>query len=481
MRTPVASILTLCALTFSSGAFGIPVDFTLEAPLAKTAFLAGEMTDWAKAKVPMEKGEDGRWHTQLDLATGQWLYKFVVDDAWIADPVGNQNDADGQGGRHSFVFVGDGDWSAHPGVPTGKVDVAEVPSRAWGRPVKLNVYLPHGFRRGKPYPVLLLLHGAGMDADQWYKTGQIHRYMDNLQAQGLIHPFVIVMPSSGTLDYTGVSEEFLMEELPRWLRDHYGLSPDASHAAVAGMSMGGAGAFHLATRHPDRFGIAVALSGFYPQKLLDRAATVARFPAFVQLCGADDPLVGGNRALARALQKRRLPFYYREDEGAHTFQYWSHRTSEMLMAVDAFFTRGYVRRNEDALKLPSADSLAIHGQPVPVTETLWSRLVGEWQGEWVLEDGSAHGRLDVTLTAASPGHVAGRYSAFNTPDGDKSINVPFSDDFYEEVSGCIGCLRRLDQGHPYTEIVSEEDHQLWRQYAIKYGPFTVIHRLRKVE
>ncbi|MCX9157928.1 alpha/beta hydrolase-fold protein [Niveibacterium sp. 24ML] len=483
MLSIVARCVTLCAVLFSCTASAVAVDFQLDAPKAKTVFLAGEMTDWDKAKVPMAKGTDGKWHVRLDLATGQWLYKFVVDGAWITDPVGTQNDADGQGGRHSYVFVGDGDWSARAGVPAGKVDAVAVPSKAWGHPVKLNVYLPPGFQRGQPYPVLLLLHGAGMDADQWYKTGQVHHFMDNLLAQDLIRPFVIVMPSSGTLNYTGVSERFLTEELPLWLKDRYGLSPNVAQSGVAGMSMGGFGAFHLALSHPDRFGIAIALSGFYPQDLLDKVPPITRLPfSFVQLCGTEDPLLGGNRALARALQARGVSFYYREDEGAHTFHYWNQRTPEMLVAAGAFFSRGYVRHNEDMQRLPSAESFAIRGQPVPVTEALWPRLIGKWRGEWILADGSARGRLDQTLTAAGPGNVAGRYSAYDTPDGDKSINVPFSGRQFDTVAGCVGCIRAVDRaGVPYNETVSEEGGHLFRQFAIQYGEVTVVHRLRKME
>ena len=81
-----------------------------------------------------------------------------------------------------------------PGTSRGEIQVQQVASRELGRTMTVNVYLPPGFKRGQQLPVLWLLHGSGMDADQWLHTGHIERYMDYLLAAGAIHPFVIVMP-----------------------------------------------------------------------------------------------------------------------------------------------------------------------------------------------------------------------------------------------------------------------------------------------
>lgn len=60
----------------------------------------------------------------------------------------------------------------------------------------------------------------------------------------------------------------------------------------------------------------------------------------ILLCGSNDDLVGGNRRLVEARRERKLEFYYREDAGAHTWQYWSNRMVEMLTEVDKFFVAG---------------------------------------------------------------------------------------------------------------------------------------------
>ena len=58
-------------------------------------------------------------------------------------------------------------------------------------------------------------------------------------AGGRIKPFVIVMPSSNGRRYDGPAERFIVDELPAWLHERYGLAPTRAQSAIAGMSMGG--------------------------------------------------------------------------------------------------------------------------------------------------------------------------------------------------------------------------------------------------
>jgi enterochelin esterase-like enzyme len=320
--------------------------FTLDAPTAKEVYLAGEMTAWDQRKLSMQRGADGQWHTRIDLAPGQWLYKFVVDGRWIADPGSSNRDADGQGGEHSFVFVGEGDWIDRPEALKGRVHTHSVPSDALGREAKVHVYLPPGFqsaqRPATTVPVLWLLHGWGMDADQWFKTGHIQRYMDNLLARGEIRPFVIVMPSvpsnAKAPPHGPAGDHFLTQELPAWLAKELGLRASRQHTAVAGMSWGGFGAVHLGLNHPRQYGMSYALSGAFRDKFI--AALQTRLPLPMRthiLCGRDDHLIEGNRKLAAVLKTSQTDFTYREDDGAHTWHYWSQRATEMLVQIDAHF------------------------------------------------------------------------------------------------------------------------------------------------
>jgi len=105
--------------------------------------------------------------------------------------------------------------------------------------------------------------------------------------------------------------------------------------------MGGLGAFDLPLRHPELYGFSFALSGYFSDAYIAKLPYVNKLPMqAILLCGSDDDLVGGNRRLVQALRERKLEFYYREDVGAHTWQYWSNRMVEMLTAVDKFFVAG---------------------------------------------------------------------------------------------------------------------------------------------
>jgi enterochelin esterase-like enzyme len=317
-----------------------PARFSIAASDARTVFLAGEMTDWEAGKVAMQRDEHGTWHTALDLEPGQWLYKFVVDGQWVQDPATDDHDADGQGGQHSFVFVGDGPWTVAPATPRGEVQVMQVPSRELGASMTVNVYLPPGFKRGQPLPVLWLLHGSEMDADQWFRTGHVERYMDHLIASGAIRPFVVVMPSGhrGRDSYDGASERFIATELPLWLQSTYGLHPTRAKTAVAGMSLGGYGTVALAVRHPQQYGFGVALSGWYPPALLAEVEQAKRLPRKLVLrCGTKDDLLASNHDLVAVLKKRHAAFDFAEEPGAHTFHFWSTHTASMLKDVDAYF------------------------------------------------------------------------------------------------------------------------------------------------
>jgi len=343
-RRLIPAICSAAAL-FAVGLTGIaraePHTFELNAPDAHDVYLAGEMTQWGKGKLAMRREGDGMWRVTVDLGKGQWLYKYIVDGKWIADPASPDHDADGQGGQHSFVFVGSGDWQQRPEVPKGRVDTVLLESSAWGKALKVNVYLPPGFAIGKHYPVLWLLHGSNMDADQWLKTGEVNAYMDNLIGRRAIHPFVIVMPSSERVPYTGESAAFITQELPAWLARTYGLDTSRAQSAVAGMSMGGLGAFDLPLRHPELYGFSFALSGYFSDDYIARLPNMNTLPMQAILrCGSDDDLVGTNRRLVQALHGRKLAFSYREDVGAHSWQYWSNRMVEMLTAVDEFFVAG---------------------------------------------------------------------------------------------------------------------------------------------
>jgi len=182
-----------------------------------------------------------------------------------------------------------------------------------------------------PPPVLYLLHGLSDDCTIWERRTSIERYAADLG-------IAVVMPEVRRSFYTDevVGDAywtFISEELPRLVQRTFRVSADPADTFVAGLSMGGFGAFKLALNLPERFAAAASLSGVVDPAHLDlsahaghlrdriwgdtdiettdddlpgllREAAPGSLPLLYLTCGTEDHLIDQNRefiALAEAL------------------------------------------------------------------------------------------------------------------------------------------------------------------------------------
>src|SRR6266545_4821982 len=111
----------------------------------------------------------------------------------------------------------------------------------------------------KKLRTLYLLHGHSDDHTAWQRWTSIERYVEGLN-------LAVVMPAVHLSFYTDMAYggnywQFISEEVPAVARDLFPLSSDRKDNFVAGLSMGGYGAFKLALTHPERFAAAASLSG----------------------------------------------------------------------------------------------------------------------------------------------------------------------------------------------------------------------------
>lgn len=136
---------------------------------------------------------------------------------------------------------------------------------------EVRVYLPRGYAAspGRRYPVVYLLHGFDGDPTQWTERMAVPRAMDSLTASGALREMIVVMPDAknayGGSFYAnspaaGRWEDFVARDLVRHVDARYRTLPRAESRGIAGWSMGGYGALHLAARHPEVFGAVYALS-----------------------------------------------------------------------------------------------------------------------------------------------------------------------------------------------------------------------------
>ena len=140
---------------------------------------------------------------------------------------------------------------------------------------RVRIVLPPGYSpaAGRQHPLLLLLHGAGDGSETWTENTDVEALVAELCTADAARCPVVVMPDGGgkhsetgwyTDWYDGSRqwETFHVEVVLPWARDHLAVAGCREMTAVAGLSMGGFGAFSYAGRHPDLFVAAASFSGF---------------------------------------------------------------------------------------------------------------------------------------------------------------------------------------------------------------------------
>jgi S-formylglutathione hydrolase FrmB len=131
----------------------------------------------------------------------------------------------------------------------------------------LRIVLPEGYdpRSSRRYPVLYLLHGGASSHTTWYASNAA----DIVRFAG--SDLIIVMPDGGKIgmytdwvDQTAYRQSWLtfhLTQLIPFVDRNLKTIADRESRAIAGVSMGGGGAFHYAFARPDLFGVAASFSG----------------------------------------------------------------------------------------------------------------------------------------------------------------------------------------------------------------------------
>jgi putative tributyrin esterase len=217
------------------------------------------------------------------------------------------------------------------------------------------------------HPTLYLLHGLSDDHTIWQRRTSIERYVEN-------RDLAVVMPAVQRSFYTNMKAglpywTFVSEELPYVARSLFPLSAAREQNFVAGLSMGGYGAFKLAFSHPERFAAAASFSGAVdmrdawhhhpdptwrtemdhifgsrkelvkgPNDLFWLAEQAAATPAgkslrLYQWCGTEDFLHAANVSFHQHAQKLGLDLTYAEGPGDHQWKYWDEQIQIFLEMI----------------------------------------------------------------------------------------------------------------------------------------------------
>ena len=220
-------------------------------------------------------------------------------------------------------------------------------------------------KRVPKYRTLYLLHGHSDDHTAWMRWSSIEKYAEALN-------LAVVMPAANLSFYTDMAYgkeyfKFIGEEVPAVARELFSLSEKREDNFVAGLSMGGYGAFKLALTNPDRYAAAASLSGAVDirevvrghgnpidktwlaemraifgdlskvpnskQDLFTLAKKVAKAPIkprLYQCCGTEDFLYADNVRFRDAIRKLPLDLTYEEGPGEHMWSYWDKMIQNVL-------------------------------------------------------------------------------------------------------------------------------------------------------
>ena len=61
------------------------IEFEFFAPQAKNVELGGSFNSWKSSQHPLKKDRSGKWKATLELKSGRYEYRFLVDGNWQND------------------------------------------------------------------------------------------------------------------------------------------------------------------------------------------------------------------------------------------------------------------------------------------------------------------------------------------------------------------------------------------------------------
>lgn len=251
--------------------------------------------------------------------------------------------------------------------------LGEIRSGLMRRRVPYCALLPTNYESSREsYPVLYLLHGLFGRHDDWVERTDLVR-----EAAGL--KLIVVMPEGGDGWYTDSAtvpndryESHLVRELLPEIDNRYRTIRERRGRAIAGLSMGGYGAFKAALKHPGLFALAASFSGAFDPagrcdqepgfdweslrpsilrafgkmgsrarvendlyRIVDEIA-VEQIPGLPQLyfnCGTEDGFLHANFGLRAALSARGIAHRFELIAGGHDWDYWGKRVRPLLSLV----------------------------------------------------------------------------------------------------------------------------------------------------
>jgi putative tributyrin esterase len=257
---------------------------------------------------------------------------------------------------------------------SGHVAVLHVRSKALRRVNAIYVYTPPGYERSEQrYPVVYLLHGCPGQGMDWFIKAHAHETADKLILSKQIQPVILVsfdgFGPGGPRDHseflnsvhgTVMVEDYVADELPRFIDSVYRTIPSPDARALVGLSSGGYGAVNLGTKHQDTYRVLASHSGYFdpvlerryiermlgpegplwdqnnPHEQVGKWRTDPDLHIYMD-CGSSDELFDDNKRLDKELADNGIKHVFHATQGGHYWGRWAMRLGASLRYCDSRF------------------------------------------------------------------------------------------------------------------------------------------------
>jgi predicted esterase len=161
-----------------------------------------------------------------------------------------------------------------------------------------QMFVPSGYDKSKPFPLIIALHGMGGDENSYFAAyGQ-----GAFKTEAEKHGYIVACPKGRkpASMYVGDAEKDVMDVLAE-VRRAYNIDPDRIY--LTGHSMGGFGTWSVAMDHPDVFAALAPISGGANNPA--SMSKIAHIPTLV-VHGDNDPTVPVERSRVMVAMGKKL-------------------------------------------------------------------------------------------------------------------------------------------------------------------------------
>jgi len=347
------------------------VTFRLYSKEAEVIKVSGEWSATV-ASEQLVKNDTGLWTVTLGpLKPEYYNYYFSVDGIRTIDPSNPLIVRDGV--RYASVLVIPGRESelyTVKNVPHGNLTKEWYNSPTLKMDRRMYVYTPAGYNKNlDKYPVLYLHHGGGGDEDAWATMGRAVQIADNLIAQGMVRPMIIVMPNGNATEVAAITEvqranrsqnsfpapqstgggyeASIVNDIIPYIETNYRALASQENRAIAGLSMGGGQTFNIGLRNTDKFAwIGIFSSGMFgsvqggygafdPEQQIPGLLTKPgdfnqSLKLFYISCGEQDPRYEYTQKAVDTFNENKLNVIFQGFPGAHEWKVWRLSLADFL-------------------------------------------------------------------------------------------------------------------------------------------------------